>query len=197
MFGLRLSGLKYLDGPIFRAFIHHQNFWTMKKTFRIDGMTVEVFIEPIFRRGWGVYWEYVAANEYPSHPLGFWHHGELKQNPGRHLGKRVPFSSLPQAVQDTYNREYELDTRPQRVYAIKEQPGGGVAVAVDFRQTSPLTCVCSVLWLTDLGDFCGHDRFVGRRSVGLRGKREYWGRLMPPVRAHVIQWLKNNPIHNF
>jgi hypothetical protein len=49
------------------------------------------------------YWPYLAASENPFHPLGFGQYGEWARwydaKGGKHLGKRIPFEALPDAVQ--------------------------------------------------------------------------------------------------
>lgn len=62
------------------------------KTF--DRYTVVYMDEPERERG--VY-AAIGASEYPFHPQGFGQH--CSAAPGRHLGRRVPFESLPPDVQ--------------------------------------------------------------------------------------------------
>lgn len=42
-------------------------------------------------------WQAIGASERPFHPQGFGQH--CSASPGGHLGKRVPFASLPADVQ--------------------------------------------------------------------------------------------------
>ena len=47
----------------------------------------------------------IGASEFPFHPLGFGQH--CTAMPGRHLGKRIPFESLPKDVQKMVHMDYE------------------------------------------------------------------------------------------
>ena len=49
---------------------------------------------------------YVGSSHNPRSPQGFWQHGEIKKSDiGKHLGKIIPFESLPIEVQNTWNAE--------------------------------------------------------------------------------------------
>ena len=49
---------------------------------------------------YGMIYPYLASGPDPFHPMGFGQHGESKTFlTGRHLGKRIPFDSLPEPVQ--------------------------------------------------------------------------------------------------
>ena len=77
------------------------------------GVTIDRYtvIPERWIRGWSqrgisgaVLWTAVAANDYPFHPLGFGQTTEAMA--GRHLGKRVPFESLPVDVQRFANQVF-------------------------------------------------------------------------------------------
>ena len=47
----------------------------------------------------GLVYPYLAANDYPFHPVGFGQHGETRKFlTGKHLGKRIAFETLPADV---------------------------------------------------------------------------------------------------
>jgi hypothetical protein len=50
--------------------------------------------------GRSMIYPYLASSEYPFHPQGFGQHGELVniECKGKHLGKRIEFEALPDAV---------------------------------------------------------------------------------------------------
>lgn len=47
-------------------------------------------------------WEYIGSCDTGA---SFWQHGELNEQPGPYLGKRIPFASLPGPVRDRYDQE--------------------------------------------------------------------------------------------
>lgn len=54
---------------------------------------------------------YVAFNGCPTHPMGFWQHGETIGNPvdyprSAHLGRRIDFGTLPEECQKLLMKEY-------------------------------------------------------------------------------------------
>lgn len=50
--------------------------------------------------GYCMVYPYLSSSENPFHPQGVGQHGESKEFlTGRHLGKRVAFETLPEAVQ--------------------------------------------------------------------------------------------------
>ncbi len=146
-----------------------------------------------FRRGRGFYWQYIAASAYPTHPCGIWQHGELENKPGSHLGKRVPFNSLPEAVQRTYQNEFERWVKPSRVKSIHAQDSAGVCVVVDLVNKAPGTVAANILWVMS-GKVFGCDVFYGKKSVAVKGQRVRWPDMSEANRAAVLQWLKNNPV---
>lgn len=146
-----------------------------------------------FGRCYGFYWRYISASSMPSNPCGIWLHGELKQQPGPHLGKRVPFKSLPEEVQRTYQNEYEQWVKPARVKSIRAQDGAGVGVVVDLINKAPGTVAANVLWVL-AGKVYGCDLFYGKKTISLKGDRVKWHELTNVNRAAVLQWLKNNPV---
>lgn len=136
----------------------------------------------VFRRGWGVYWEYIASNEDPTHPLGFWQHGEMKEKPGKFLGKRIKFADLPDAVKRLYQWEYKCDRRPANVLGAWEV-SGGYAIAYNPVKTGPLVRY-SVMWIPD-GVSCDApmvDTFIGKRA-SIKGQRVAWWALPPYVHS--------------
>ena len=67
----------------------------------IDRYTIVHTCRP-FRGNRRKYWEYIGSCDTGA---GFWQHGELNEQPGPHLGERVPFNSLHPRVQALYNNE--------------------------------------------------------------------------------------------
>lgn len=67
----------------------------------LDRYTIVHTCRP-FRGNGRKFWEYIASSPTGA---GIWIHGELNERPGPHLGKRIPFESLPAPVRNRYNRE--------------------------------------------------------------------------------------------
>ncbi|TXG76205.1 hypothetical protein E6Q11_05230 [Candidatus Dojkabacteria bacterium] len=62
---------------------------------------------------------YVGASDNPTHPLGFYQHGEIEPfNIGPHLGKRIRFESLPDTLQALIRSDYD---HIENVYKGEEQ----------------------------------------------------------------------------
>jgi hypothetical protein len=45
----------------------------------------------------------LCLSDNPTHPMGFSQWNTLKQRPGKYLGKRITFESLPKHIQDHIN----------------------------------------------------------------------------------------------
>lgn len=52
-------------------------------------------------------WQYIAMNETPFHHCGFGQHGELRQPPGKHLGKRIKFEDLSSDCQKLIRQDLQ------------------------------------------------------------------------------------------
>ena len=55
----------------------------------------------------GLLWEAIAASAQPFHPQGFGQHVEAMA--GAHLGKRVPFETLPADVQRFARQSFTIE----------------------------------------------------------------------------------------
>lgn len=76
--------------------------WDNTDEFPHDGITV-VFTKKGIRGHDGTYFFYVSMNKH-----GDYYHGELHQkHQGKHLGKRIKFTDLPEACQKVVISDYE------------------------------------------------------------------------------------------
>jgi hypothetical protein len=60
-------------------------------------------------------WSYVGSSDNPTHPQGFWQHGE-GLIPGHYHGVKIALSELPEEVLKCAIREYEEIYPPQEDY---------------------------------------------------------------------------------
>jgi hypothetical protein len=135
-----------------------------------------------------VFW-YIGSSQDPLWPMGFWQHGEIAavntMSRGRvsfkHLGKRVPFESLPQAVQDTYRRSYNESVKPRTVAQVVEVDSGYV-FTYNVRPLGRLVKY-TAHWVSkepypfapspNLSEFIGHTPSVRGRKMGWRNLAPY------------------------
>lgn len=138
---------------------------------------------------------YIGSSENPCHPQGFWQHGELplvncRNIRGRfdlsHLGKRVPFDSLPAAVQDQYRNEYNTYTKPAAVAGVYEIGQDGYCFVYNVRPHTGRLVKYTALWISSAPYPAFDDgkpnrgEYVGR-SARVRGRKTGWRNLPPYI----------------
>lgn len=63
-----------------------------------QGKTFDRYTIIFTRKISGIYY-YITSSDNPTHPQGFYQHGESTlQLDEKHLGKKIPFSALPEKV---------------------------------------------------------------------------------------------------
>ena len=157
-----------------------------------DRFTIVYETERHRERGRIVY--YIGCNSMPHHPaFGIWQYGELSQQyqPNiftwgrlnlRHLGKRVPFGSLPQAVQDTYRRSYNESVKPRTVAQVVEVDGGYV-FTYNIRPLGRLVKYTAHWVSKEVYPFApveNKSEFIGRTPT-VRGRKTGWRNLAPYI----------------
>lgn len=71
-------------------------------------------------------YSYVGSSQNPTHPQGFWQHGEIEVGPDdkltelEHLGKIVKFGKLPVEVRNTLKNELHQDYGSQKAMQLLE-----------------------------------------------------------------------------
>lgn len=138
----------------------------------------------------GRFFWYVGSSPNPCAPLGFWEHGEIRavntiirgRVSFRHLGKRVPFDSLPQAVQDTYRRSYNESVKPRTVAQVVEVDGGYV-FTYNIRPLGRLVKY-TARWVSKepypFAQVENKSEFIGR-TPSVRGRKTGWRNLAPYI----------------
>lgn len=151
---------------------------------------------------------YIGSSENPCHPQGFWQHGELSaahciNDKGRfdlsHLGKRVPFSSLPAAVQDQYRDEYNTYTKPKDVAGVYEIEDDGYCFVYNVRRhghpKNPEVAY-TALWVSSApyplspSDQPNRGQYVAR-SARMRGRKIGWRNLPPCIVSRFYEQAGN------
>lgn len=148
------------------------------------------------RRGRIVY--YIGCNSMPYHPaFGIWQYGELSQQYQphifawgrinlRHLGKRVPFETLPEDVKSCYKASYNESTKPKDVAGVYEIKDDGYAFVYNVRPHTGRLVAYTALWVSSApyplspNDPPNRGQYVGR-SARIRGRKIGWRNLPPYI----------------
>ena len=141
---------------------------------------------------------YIGSSETGA---GFWQHGDIalvncRNSRGRvdlsHLGKRVPFDSIPAGVQNQYKREYNTYTKPADVAGVYEIGDDGYCFVYNVRAHIGRLVKYAALWVSKApaplspNDPPNRGEYVAR-SARVRGRKIGWRNLPPYVVSRFYQ----------